>query len=76
VLRLEDTRAVAGWHGGQELLNDKIMDVDDVIRIIDRITPKELHELAQTIFTPDWLHLAAVGPFKSESRFKKLLRFA
>jgi predicted Zn-dependent peptidase len=76
VLRLEDTRAVAGWHGGQELLNDKIMDVDDVIRIIDRITSKELHELAQTIFTPDWLHLAAVGPFKSESRFKKLLRFA
>jgi predicted Zn-dependent peptidase len=76
VLRLEDTRAVAGWHGGQELLNDKIMEVDDVIAIIDRITPAELHDLAQTIFTKDWLHLAAVGPFKSESRFQKLLRFS
>src|SRR5713226_1084267 len=63
VLRLEDTRAVAGWYGGQELLNDKIMQVDDVIEIIDRITPEELHQLAQRIFTEDWLHLAAVGPF-------------
>jgi len=76
VLRLEDTRAVAGWHGGQELLNDKIMQVDDVIAIIDRITPAELHEMAQMIFTQDWLHLAAVGPFKSASRFQKLLRFS
>ncbi len=76
VLRLEDTRAVAGWHGGQELLNDKIMEVDDVIEIIDRITPLELHELSQRIFTEDWLHLAAVGPFRSDSRFQKLLRFS
>jgi predicted Zn-dependent peptidase len=76
VLRLEDTRAVAGWHGGQELLNDKIMQVDEVIEIIDRITPAELLEMAQMIFTKDWLHLAAVGPFKSESRFQKLLHFS
>lgn len=76
VLRLEDTRAVAGWHGGQELLNDKIMQVDEVIQIIDRITPGELLDLARGIFTPDWLHMAAVGPFKSESRFQKLLHFA
>ena len=75
VLRLEDTRAVAGWHGGQELLNDKIMQVDEVIKIIDRITPGELLDLARGIFTRDWLHMAAVGPFKSESRFQKLLRF-
>ena len=35
----------------------------------------ELHELAQMIFTDDWLHIAAVGPFKSDSRFQKLLHF-
>lgn len=75
VLRLEDTRAVAGWYGGQELLNDKVMEVDDVIEIIDRITVNDLHALAQQIFTDDWLHMTAVGPFKSESRFQKLLRF-
>jgi predicted Zn-dependent peptidase len=75
VLRLEDTRAVAGWHGGQELLNDKIMEVDEVIEIIDQITPADLHKLAQSIFTDDWLHMAAVGPFKSEGRFQKLLHF-
>ena len=75
VLRLEDTRAVAGWHGGQELLNERIMDVDEVIEIIDAITREDLLNLARTLFTPDWLHLAAVGPFKSQSRFQKLLRF-
>ncbi len=76
VLRLEDTRAVAGWHGGQELLNDRIMDVDEVIDIIDRITSEDLVSLSRKLFTNDWLHLAAVGPFKSESRFQKLLRFS
>ncbi|MDE3074574.1 MAG: insulinase family protein [Chloroflexota bacterium] len=76
VLRLEDTRAVAGWHGGQELLNDRIMDVDEVIAIIDTVTAEDLLGLAQKLFTLDWLHLALVGPFRSESRFQKLLRFA
>ncbi|MGH2469969.1 MAG: M16 family metallopeptidase, partial [Chloroflexota bacterium] len=75
VLRLEDTRAVAGWHGGQELLNERIMNVDEVIEIIDAITREDLLNLARMLFTPDWLHLAAVGPFKSQSRFQKLLRF-
>ena len=36
----------------------------------------ELHKLAQDVFTDDWLHMAAVGPFKREARFQKLLRFA
>ncbi|MHB8619696.1 MAG: M16 family metallopeptidase, partial [Chloroflexota bacterium] len=75
VLRLEDTRAVAGWNGGQELLNDRIMEVDEVIEVIDAVTTTDLYDLTQRIFTDDWLHMAAVGPFKKSHRFGKLLRF-
>ena len=31
-LRIEDTRAVASWLGGQELLRNKILTFDDVVR--------------------------------------------
>ena len=34
-LRIEDTRAVASWLGGQELLRDEILTFDDVLDIID-----------------------------------------
>src|SRR4030042_787744 len=37
LLRMEDTRSVAGWLGGQELLLGDILSVDQVVSIIDSI---------------------------------------
>src|SRR5581483_1738189 len=72
-LRMEDTRAVASWMGGQELLRKEILTVDDVLDIVDGVTAQSLQRVASELWRPEAFRLAVVGPFRSESRFQKLL---
>jgi predicted Zn-dependent peptidase len=74
VLRMEDSRSVAGWLGGQELLLRRILEVDEVLAIIDAITQDDLQRVARDLLVRDKLNLAAVGPVKGEERLEDLLR--
>jgi len=74
LLRMEDSRSVAGWVGGQEILNGSIMDVEEVVSIIDAITVEEMRTLAQELLIGDKLRLSVVGPVKSEDNLEKLLK--
>jgi len=74
ILRLEDTGHVAGWMGGQEILTQRILSVDQVVSIIDAITADELKQLAQEIFIGDNLRLAVVGPVAKDEPLEELLR--
>jgi predicted Zn-dependent peptidase len=73
LLRLEDSRNVAGWLGGQEILTKRILSPDQLIAIIDAITAEELKELAQKLITSPELRLAVVGPAAKEEPLEKLL---
>jgi predicted Zn-dependent peptidase len=66
LLSMEDSRAVAGWTGGQEILTRRILSVDQVIAIIDAITAEEIKELAQELLVSNQLRLAVVGPVADE----------
>ena len=72
-LRMEDTRAVASWLGGQELLRGEILTVDDVLAIVDEVSIDSLQRVARELWRPEAFRLAVVGPFRSETRFQKLL---
>jgi predicted Zn-dependent peptidase len=72
-LRMEDTRAVASWLGGQELLRREILTVDEVLEIVDGVSSQSLQRIAQELWQPAAFRLAVVGPFRSETRFQKLL---
>ena len=74
LLRMEDTRAVSDWLGGQELLTSHIRTIDDVSALIDAVTPGDLGRLSRQLIEPEQLNLAVVGPFRSEARFRALLR--
>ena len=74
MLRMEDTRSVSGWMGGQELLTGRILTVDEVVSIIDAITIPDLGRVARELFTTDKLNLAIVGPFPDGERFQCLLQ--
>ena len=65
-LRLEDSRNVVLWLGGQELLSQQILDLDDVIAIIDAITVDEVEQVARELLSSERLSLAVVGPSKNE----------
>lgn len=70
---LEDSRAVAGWIGSQELLFQEILTPDQVMDEIDSVTSEQVQELATELMQPERLSLAVIGPFPDEDRFRKLL---
>jgi predicted Zn-dependent peptidase len=74
LLRLEDSRSVAGWLGGQEILTGDILTVDQVIAIIDAITAEELQRLAGELLVGEKLRLAVVGPVSPDEPLEDLLR--
>ena len=72
-LRFEDSQNVALWYGGQEILTQQILDIDDVISIVDAITIDELKEVAEEILTDSGLNLAVTGPIKEEESYRDSL---
>ena len=71
---MEDTRSVAGWMGGQEILTGRILTVDQVVSIIDAITADQLKELAQELLVGEHLRIAVVGPATNGEPLEELLR--
>jgi len=74
LLRMEDSRSVAGWMGGQEILTERILSVDQVVSIIDAITTEELRQLAQELLVASQLRLAVVGPVAKDEPLEELLK--
>jgi predicted Zn-dependent peptidase len=74
LLRMEDSRNVAGWVGGQEILTGQVITIDQVIGIIDAITADQLQELAEEMFVGDRLRLAVVGPISEDEPLEPLLK--
>lgn len=72
-LRLEDSRNVALWYGGQELLTNQILSMDDVVSIVDGITLDTMKEVAEEVLTESGLSLAVTGPIKEEESLRELL---
>ncbi len=65
LLRMENSRNVAGWIGAQEILVGRILSVDQVVSIVDAITADELRLLAEELMLGSQLRLAVVGPASS-----------
>jgi predicted Zn-dependent peptidase len=61
-LRMEETRHVASWIGGQEALHDRVMTVDEALAAIDAVTADDVRRLAGELVVDDGLRLAAVAP--------------
>jgi predicted Zn-dependent peptidase len=74
LLRMEDSRSVAGWVGGQEILSNKIMDVEEVVAIIEKVTAEEMCAVAKELLVGDKLRLSVVGPVKSADHLENLLK--
>ena len=74
LLSLENSRNVAAWLGGQEMLTNNILTVDDVISLVDAVTAEDLKRVAEQFLTGEKLNLAIVGPVKEEEPIAKMLK--
>jgi predicted Zn-dependent peptidase len=72
---MEDTRAVAGWTGGQEILTGNILTLEEVVSKIDSVTVSQLQETACNLIREEDLRLAVVGSVKDEQTLESLLYF-
>jgi predicted Zn-dependent peptidase len=74
LLRMEDTRAVSGWLGGQELLLNRVRTLDEVLAEMESVTLEDLLRVSRELLATGRLQMAIVGPYRSQKRFAPLLR--
>jgi predicted Zn-dependent peptidase len=74
LLRMEDTRSVSGWLGGQEMLNGEIRSPDEVVALIEAVQVDDVKRIAAKLLDERKLTMALVGPFRSETKFARLLK--
>jgi predicted Zn-dependent peptidase len=73
-LSLEDTNAVNGFFGEQELFLRKVLTPEESFKKIDAVTIPEVMAEAKKLFVPGKLNLAVIGPYKDKEKFVKLLK--
>lgn len=66
ILRLEDSENYASLLAEEELLTDKIEDVQEIITKIDAVTPEDIAEFTKEFFQEENLNLTVIGPYKEE----------
>ncbi len=73
ILSLEDLESVGGMVGMQELLFDKVVTPDQMIKAIDKVTAEDIMRVAKDMFKPEKLNLAVIGPFKNSKKFQTIV---
>jgi len=60
-LRMDETRHVASWIGGQEALHDRVLTVEEAQAAIEQVDAAAIRELAGRLFRDEVLRLAVVA---------------
>ena len=74
LLRMEDSRSVSMWMGAQQTLLGTVRTVDEVVEKMDAVTTEDVQRVASSVIREEVLNLAVVGPFRSDRRFRSLLK--
>jgi len=73
-LRMEETRALASWIGGQEALHERVLTLDEALAAVAAVMAGDVSRLARELFRNDLLRLAVVAPARSLRGLDRHLR--
>jgi predicted Zn-dependent peptidase len=73
-LRMDETRHVASWIGGQEALHDRVLTVDEALAEIGAVTAGDIRRLAGELFRDEALRLSVVAPARYLRGLERRLR--
>jgi predicted Zn-dependent peptidase len=73
-LRMDDTRHLASWVGGQEALHDRVLTLDEALAEVAGVTSADIQRVAQALFVDDALRLAVVAPARHARGLERRLR--
>ena len=74
ILNMEESNAQATFYGAQELLENKLLTLEEKFAKIEAVTADDAQRVAKDIFRPEKLNLALIGPFKDKEKFQRLLK--
>ncbi len=75
-LRLDDTRHLASWVGGQEALHDRVLTVADAMAAVEAVDAAAIRTLAARLFRDQLLRMAVVAPARHLRGLERHLRLA
>jgi predicted Zn-dependent peptidase len=61
-LRMDDTRHLASWLGGQEALHDRVYTLDEALEAVVTVTAADVRTLAARLVNDEGLRMAVVAP--------------
>jgi predicted Zn-dependent peptidase len=73
-LRMEETRHLASWVGGQEALHDRVLTLDEALEKVAAVTSDDVQRVAGELFRDESLRLAVVAPRRHGTGLDKALR--
>ena len=73
-LRMDETRHVASWIGGQEALHDRVLTLDEALAEVATVTADDVRRLASELVVDDGLRLAVVAPARYLRGLERRLR--
>jgi predicted Zn-dependent peptidase len=73
-LRMDETRHLASWIGGQEALHDRVLDLDEALAQVAAVDAADIRRLAGELFHDDRLRLACVAPARRLRGLERRLR--
>jgi len=73
-LRLDETRHLASWIGGQEALHDRVLTIDEAIAAVEAVDADAVRALAIRLFRDEALRMAVVAPARSLRGLERHLR--
>ena len=73
-LRMDDTRHLASWVGGQEALHDRVYTLDEALASVEGVRSADITRLAGELFSDDVLRMAVVAPARHLRGLERHLR--
>ena len=74
LISLEQSNAVAGFVGMEEIVTGKPLTIDEVFTKLDAVSAEDIRDVAREVIRPEKLNLAMIGPFKDAAPFEKILK--
>lgn len=74
VLGLEDSRSVAQFFGMKQLLSGEIKSPTEVLAEFEKVTLKEVNDIAKELIKKGECRLAVIGPYKEKKKFADLIK--
>jgi len=73
-LSLEASDSLASFCGLQDLLENRILTPDQICEKINKVSSRNILNVAQDLFRPEKLNLSLIGPFKDKRFFEGILK--